>query len=489
MAKVAFTAGRVSGFKCPPDKKQAFLWDATAPGLGLRTTPAGRPAYVFQSLYQGKDLRLTIGSPDAWSIPQAQAKARELQRLIDEGTDPRSLKAEKLAAAKADEQRQQEAAKEAAAQALTVSEVWAVYLQERRPHWGDAHYQSHLEKASLGGQPSKRRGMTNKVTKPGPLAPLMPLALNALDAPTIERWAAVEGKDRPSSARLALRQLSVFLNWCTEQPQYASIMPGNNPTKSKKAREALGKPIRKEDVLTREQLPAWFEAVKQLPNQTVSAYLQILLLTGARPGEVLEMRWDDINTQWRGLTIRDKVEGERVVPLTPYVHGLIAALPRRNGWVFSSARALQLDSQNIRRRAHKAAKRGTLAPEGDMLETSASGHITKPNTPHTEACTVAGIEGLTLHGLRRSFASLTEWLEIPAGVVAQIQGHKPSATAEKHYKRRPLDLLRLHHEKIEAWILEQCHGPMISDTEIRRQPPQRSRPHDDTRNPKDQKAL
>jgi hypothetical protein len=69
---------------------------------------------------------------------------------------------------------------------------------------------------------------------------------------------------------------------------------------------------------------------------------------------------------------------------------------------------------------------------------------------------VAGIEGLTLHGLRRSFKSLTEWLEIPAGVVAQIMGHKPSATAEKHYTVRPLDLLRLHHEKIEAWILEQA---------------------------------
>ena len=63
---------------------------------------------------------------------------------------------------------------------------------------------------------------------------------------------------------------------------------------------------------------------------------------------------------------------------------------------------------------------------------------------------------LTLHGLRRSFKSLTEWLEIPAGVVAQLMGHKPSATAEKHYTVRPLDLLRVHHEKIEAWILEQA---------------------------------
>ena len=41
-------------------------------------------------------------------------------------------------------------------------------------------------------------------------------------------------------------------------------------------------------------------------------------------------------------------------------------------------------------------------------------------------------------------------------MVAQIQGHKPSATAEKHYTVRPLDLLRIHHEKIEAWILEQA---------------------------------
>ena len=35
-------------------------------------------------------------------------------------------------------------------------------------------------------------------------------------------------------------------------------------------------------------------------------------------------------------------------------------------------------------------------------------------------------------------------------------GHKPSATAEKHYKVRPLELLRVHHERIEAWMLEQA---------------------------------
>lgn len=69
--------------------------------------------------------------------------------------------------------------------------------------------------------------------------------------------------------------------------------------------------------------------------------------------------------------------------------------------------------------------------------------------------TAAGLPDLTLHGLRRSFGSLAEWTETPAGVVAQIMGHKPSASAEKHYRRRSIDLLRMWHVKIEAWMLEQ----------------------------------
>ena len=425
MAKIAFTAGRVSGFKCPADKAQAFLWDATAKGLGLRTTPAGLPAYVFQGIYQNKTLRLTIGSPGAWNIPQAQEKARELQRLIDEGHDPRQLKRDTLAA-QADKQAQTAAAQaQAAANALTVGEVWAVYVQARRNSWGALHTKDHERLTRAGGQPAKRGTRGRGVTVAGPLHPLMALALRDLTAPTIEAWAACEAKTRPTAARLAWRLLKVFLTWCAEQPAYAGLLPATNPAKTKKAREALGKAGTKSDVLQRGQLAGWFAAVQQLQSPVISTYLQALLLTGARPGEVLALRWEDVNTQWKGISIRDKVEGTREIPATPYLLHLLAALPRRSAWVFSSP-------------------------------TSASGHLTEPNAPHTRACKAAGIEGLTLHGLRRSFKSLTEWLEVPVGVVAQIQGHKPSATAEKHYTVRPLELLRLHHERIEAWILEQA---------------------------------
>ena len=392
------------------------MWDVTAPGLGLRATPAGKPAYVFQSVYQSKDLRITIGSPAAWSIPDAQAKARELQRLIDEGKDPRDLKRDALAA-----QAEKQAA--AAVQAVTVGEVWAVYLEARRPRWGERHYDEHLLLVKPGGVASKRAA--GGVTAPGILHPLLGLALRDLTAPVIEAWAEREAQTRPAAARLAWRCLKAFLSWCAEQPGYAPVLPGVNPAKTNKARESLGKAGVKQDALLKEQLPAWFDAVRQLQNPVIAAYLQTLLLTGARAGEVLGLRWEDINTKWRGLTIRDKVEGTRVIPLTPYVHNLLAALPRRNEFVFSST-------------------------------TAAGGCIVIPRNPHHDACAVAGIDGLTVHGLRRSFKSLTEWLEIPAGVVAQIMGHKPSATAEKHYTVRPLDLLRVHHERIEAWILEQA---------------------------------
>ena len=425
MAKIAFTAGRVSGFKCPPDKKQAFMWDVTAPGLGLRATPAGKPAYVFQSKYQGKDIRLTIGSPAAWSIPDAQAKARELQRLIDEGKDPRDLKREAIAAVEAKRLQEQEQEQADKVAAVTVGEAWAAYVAERTPHWGDLHRKDHERLTRAGGETSKRGTRGRGVTIAGPLHPLLALPLRDLTAPVIEAWAAHEAQTRPTAARLAWRLLKAFLGWCAEQPEYAPVLPSVNPAKTKKAREALGKAKAKDDSLLKEQLPAWFAAVHSIGNPTVAAYLQTLLLTGARPGEVLAMRWDDLNTQWKGLTIRDKVEGERVIPLTPYVWHLLAALPRRNEFVFASTRNKDTP-------------------------------LTEPNHAHDKACKVAAIDSLTLHGLRRSFKSLTEWLEIPAGVVAQIMGHKPSATAEKHYTVRPLDLLRVHHERIEAWVLEQA---------------------------------
>ena len=413
---VSLTAGTIDRLTCPSGKQQAFIRDTQAPGLRVRVTVAGAKSFVFEAKLNRQTIRRTIGDVRAWNIEQARTEARRLAVVLDGGQDPREMDRQRQATMTAE--------KDAAlAHAMTVGEAWAVYLAARQPRWGARHYNEHLLLVKPGGTASNRTA--TGVTAPGILHALVSLPLRELTAPVVEAWSMREAQTRPAAARLAWRCLKAFLSWCAEQPQYAPALTGVNPAKTKKARESLGKPNAKKDTLLKEQLPSWFDAIRQIQNPMIAAYLQTLLLTGARAGEVLGLRWGDINTKWRGLTIRDKVEGVRVIPLTPYVWHLLGTLPRRNDFVFSSP-------------------------------TSASGTLVIPRNPHHDACTVAGIDGLTIHGLRRSFKSLTEWLEIPAGVVAQVMGHKPSATAEKHYTVRPLDLLRVHHERIEAWILEQA---------------------------------
>lgn len=423
MAKIPLTAGRVAKFRCPPDAPQAFLWDTGAPGLGLRKTPTGKPAFVFQGRYDGAPVRITIGSPDAWTIPQAQAKAREFQRLIDEGIDPRSQKREALAQAEQEKTKAEQEQARRAADAVTVAEVWPLYIADRAPKWGERHKRDHEQLARPPGI-----GKSGEATIAGTLFYFMPLHLAEVTPAQVARWAEREAAHRKTQARLGLRLLRAFLAWCLTQDDYRHLLDGN-PATTKAAREKLGKANAKKDVLLKAQLPAFFEAVQGLANPVIAAYIQALLLTGARPSELLFLKWDDMNTRWGSLTIRDKDEskggedGTRDIPLTPFVRHLLVGLPRRSEWVFSS----EILNQPI-------------APPHKRLK---------------DVERIAGLE-ITFHGLRRTFGSLAEWLEMPAGVIAQLQGHKPSATAEKHYRVRELGLLQIHATKFEAWILEQA---------------------------------
>ncbi|AKH38225.1 MULTISPECIES: tyrosine-type recombinase/integrase [Nitrosomonas] len=418
MSKIKLTAGRIASFQCPIDKPQAFLWCNEVYGLGVRATPnSERKRYIFQSKVKGQTMRVTIGDVCMWSIPEAQAEARRLQILIDQGHDPRELKA------------QEEAAKQAEAKAIklkerresiTVQTVWDEYIEARRPFWSELHYRDHTKVMHPGG---KARSRSSELTVPGSLASLANLRLIDLTAQRIEEWAKTEAIKRPTRTRLSVRLLRAFLFWCGKHFVYQEIVT-TNPAQNRSIKEITGKPKAKNDVLQREQLPAWFKSVQQIQNPVISVYLQSLLLTGARREELAQLRWEDCDFQWKSLTIRDKVDGQRVIPLTPYVSHLLSQLPRRNQWVFSSP-------------------------------TATSGRLTEPAIAHRKACVIAGVD-LTIHGLRRSFATLSEWVEMPAGIAAQIQGHKPSGVREKNYIRRPLDLLRMWHVKIEAWILQEA---------------------------------
>lgn len=380
----------------------------------MRAT-ANKRAFIFQSRLAGKSIRMTIGDTEVWTVDQARQRARELQSQIDQGRDPRQVKRERIAADTA----AMEEAKNNAEPALI---AWHAYIKARSGKWRERHIASHEGMSRDGGRPvtQGRRIGAPAFTEPGVLRPLLDCPLREITRTRVAGWLSAEGARRPAQARLALSLLSTFLDWCSNQSAYKNQV---NPNACARLKRDLPKPAARTDCLQREQLAPWFAAVRAINNPVISAYLQVLLLTGARREELAGLGWGDVDFQWKTIHIADKVEDAgRTIPLTPYVGQLLQSLQKINKWVFASKRAK-------------------------------SGRLQEPRKAHNQAIKTAGLPPLSIHGLRRSFATLSEWVEAPSGITAQIMGHKPSAIAERHYKRRPVDLLRVWHAKIEAWIL------------------------------------
>ena len=412
--RVRLTAGRVDAFTCPAGKSQAFLWDTEAPALVLRVTPKGRKTYVFESRLNGATLRVNIGTAADWPIEKARSEAQRLKVLVDSGTDPRELERQKQAHKVA-----QIAA--AAAIALTVGDVWPLYLANGKPKRRDAwkpRYRTDLERMAAPGGEQKKRGQG--VTRPGPLYPLLALPLSAINEDTLKSWydrEAIAGKHQAARALMMFRG---FLRWCVARPEYRALTD-RDAGRAAAIVESLPSNTRRTDALEAAQVPGWWAGVEQLSNRTASAYLRALLLTGARREELAALTWANVDFQWRKLTIADKVDSTRTIPLTPYVAHILAALPRVGPYVFAS--------------------------------TGKTGRIADTRASHAKALQSAAIEGLTIHGLRRSFSLLGEAAGAPAGAIAQVMGHKPSATAEG-YRPRRIDALRPFLEQIEAHVLD-----------------------------------
>jgi integrase len=411
-----FTADRITKLRCAPGKAQTFFRDGKTPGLGLRVTAAGVKTFIFETRMRNKTMRLTIGDVRTWALGGAQDEATRLKTLTDQGIDPRQVQAEQDAAADALRMKKQ-------SEAVLVAQVWGAYLLHHEKRWGARHLADHRNLSQPGGT-KKKRGVT--LTVPGVLYPLMRMRMADVSASVLIDWQAKESIVRANSARQGFELFRTFWRWSASRPEYAAVISAQAIDDKDLREEVPARRTKRFDVLGRAHLPSWFAAVRGLSNTVVRAYLQALILTGARREEMAELRWQDVDFKWNHLWIKDKVAEEgRKIPLTPYLAGLLTALPRKNQWVFSSPAA-------------------------------ADGRLAEPRIAHNRALSVAGLEHVTLHGLRRTFASLAEWVEMPRGVVAQIMGHAPNATAEKHYINRPLELLAVWHNKYEAWILAQA---------------------------------
>ncbi|WP_373974954.1 tyrosine-type recombinase/integrase [Chitinibacter sp. SCUT-21] len=327
-----------------------------------------------------------------------------MQSVIDQGDDPREIKAEKLATTK-------RAKQEAEIKQTTLRDIWPRYIAEASRHgrrknskpWGAHHIAAH-ERAVKDG---------------GALSALLDVAIADLTEQRLKQWLEIETASRATVAALAYRMLRTCLNWIAEQPEYSDIV-NTKAISATKVVQVLPKPTEKNNQLRERQIKPWFDAVLKLPNQIIAVYLQVVLLSGRRREEILDLKWTDLDFKWATMTVNDKVQGRVTLPLAPYSLELLNKLPRNNEWVFSSP-------------------------------SSANGRLQEPRKSLDRVIAEIGVPH-TIHDLRRTYATLSEEV-CPAGVAAQLQGHVPKDVRGKHYVNRSLDTLAKWAAEVENTIL------------------------------------
>lgn len=417
------TQGLLERAVCPEGLPFVLVKDVDKKGLRLRVTKAGGKHWQFETRLKGKLITRALGEWPAVSLGEARRQAHILRGMTEQGTDPREIERQQRAIedAKAAAALAQAAAD--TAHALTVGDLWPRYLAEGKPKKRDAwkpRYLADIKRLSSAGGVEKVRG--KGLTRPGPIFPLMALTLAEVSEDSLQIWFEKEAAVSRHQAARAFVMFKGFLRWCSNRPEYRKLV-NREAGKAPAILENMPANTKRTDALESAQVAGWWQGVEQLSNRTASVYLRALLLTGARREELAALTWDKVDFQWRKLTIADKVESTRTIPLTPYLAQLLATLPRVNDFVFASA--------------------------------GKAGRIADTRKSHATALASAAIDHLTIHGLRRSFSLLGEAAGAPAGAIAQVMGHKPSATAEG-YRPRSVDALRPFLAKIEAHILEQA---------------------------------
>lgn len=402
--KIKFTSLKVIKFEPPSNgKNQTFYWDTETQGLSVRVTANEKRAYIYQGRVKDKTIRITIGDVNTWSLDDARKEARRLQQLCDTGIDPRRQKAE-------EQQKNDEYHHNQQLNNITLEQVFDEYVEENKKNWSERHLEDHY---------------TIKRTL---LKPLLDMPLIDINQDTIIKWQNGE-QHRPGRASLAFRLLRACINWCVEHDTYKNLT-SKEIHSQKRVRKSVPTLKPRKQTLEKNQLADWFRAVDSLDNIINKTFIKVTLLTGARSESLRSLEWSHVDLQWGTLKIWDKIEQEyRTIPLTNHVRLLLTTLPKNenNDFVFWSDKSKSGYIEDVRKIYYQA--------------------LDDYNLPH-----------FSIHDLRRSFSNLSEWLDIPAGIVAQIMGHKPSATAEKHYKNRPVELLKVHHQRFEDWIIEQAYN-------------------------------
>jgi len=429
-ARVNITLERIRKLKVEletTEKAELMLWDSEQKGLGVRARKGREPNFIYAFRLDGNFRKLPLGACSEVTIEAARKLASEYAGQVQAGMDP-SEKKKELAEARADRQAQTKR------EALTLGLAWSAYIETNKHRWSDHHLKDHQKAMMAPGQP-RTRAKSDK-TVAGVLWDLRNERL--VDVPAlIPDWARREGTKRPTTTKKAIRLLKTLL-----LEHNIVLKDAMGRAAEAKLRKALPKTIFKKVSLESSQLKEWWSGTLLLPPAT-SVYLRFQLLTGCRPSEGASLEWRNVDEKWHTLRVRDKVNKERVIPLTPYVIRMLTELK-------DYGQVVEL----------KRKKRNYEPKSGEGLDyvfkaQTGGGHLTNADKGHNRVLVFAGISPeMNLHSLRKSFLSLWEQADLPSGAASQIVGHAPQSIGERHYVNRGMDRLRELMTHYEDWILE-----------------------------------
>lgn len=239
-----------------------------------------------------------------------------------------------------------------------------------------------------------------------------------------------------ATANSTMRTLRAMLHYAAIKYEHADGSPliKNNPVRRLSELRAWHKDKRRKTCLTTRQLRAFFEGCFALNNTTMRDCLIVLLLTGMRRGEALNLRWSpDPSGEFPHVDLElgvihhpDPKNGEPVtLPMSEYVWNLL--------------------------RLRRIGKRGEFVFPGVSAD--------KPFTAAWNSFDLVRDrvgQKFALHDLRRTFCTVADELDIKEQVVQQLVNHKPEGQTEA-YTCRSVERLRRATQKITAYIL-QCAG-------------------------------
>ena len=373
----------------PPEKGQRLVFDSVVSGLAVRVLRTGARAFVFNYRVHGRERRLTIGSPPAWTVAQARDRAGELRRSVDVGGDPM--------------QARQDARKADDVNALA-DRFEAEHLAKRR---------ASTSKGYLG--------MLRHHIRPA-LGRMKVADVRHEDVDRLHRKIAATA---PYQANRTIAVLSKMFGLAVKWGLRA-----DNPVKGiERAPEE-----KRERFLTPAEIAKLGEILAAHPERRSCNAIRLLLLTGARRGEMLSATWSQFDLEkgvWTKPSAATKQAKEHRIPLSAPAMALLsemrAAADPTCPYVFPGQR--------------KADARGRPV----------WAHLTDIKRVWASVCEAAGIEGVRVHDLRHSYASILASSGLSLPIIGALLGHtQPQTTAR--YAHLLDDPLRAATERVGAVV-------------------------------------